>query len=361
MRRHVSGYSRGMKLTGDHAPSSGENYFDEAGVTKWFRANVADVEPPLSFDLIAAGRSNLTFRVADAAGTEWALRRPPTGHLLSTAHDMHREHRIIAALGGTDVPVPPTIGYCDDPAVCPAPFFVMAFVAGNVLRDVDTACELSPAQRALAGDDLIDTLVTIHVVDPDDVGLGDLGRRKGYIERQLTRWYGQFEMSRMGRDVPLIDELHTCLRARIPEQRAATIVHGDYRLDNVIVGSDGRIVAVLDWEICTLGDPLADLGLLMVYWAEEGDPIGEIVGAATRAPGFPSRTALAERYARGSGRDLSELGFYVAFGYWKLACILQGVYRRYVSGAGGGHALDTADFPLQIETLAGLAVTALRP
>ncbi len=333
---------------------------DVGNVTAWFRANVAGVRPPLRFELVAGGRSNLTFRVTDAVGARFVLRRPPLGHVLATAHDMGREHRIISALGPTDVPVPPALGLCTDDAVNDAPFYVMGFVDGHILRDAATATTvLDEASRRRAGESIVDVLAAIHAVDVDAVGLGDLGKREGYIARQLKRWYGQFTASNAetGRPVPLVHDIHERLSAAIPEQQGAAIVHGDYRLDNCLVGDDGRVVAVLDWELCTLGDPLADLGLLHVYWTEASDELAAMIGAATTAPGFPTRAELLDRYADASDRDLSSLPFYVAFGYWKLACIMEGVYARYAGGAMGEQSGWEA-FANQVVGLSELAADA---
>jgi aminoglycoside phosphotransferase (APT) family kinase protein len=329
-------------------------------VTSWFVANVAAVQPPLAFELIAGGRSNLTFRVTDAAGGIWVLRRPPLGQVLATAHDMGREHRIISALGPTDVPVAPAIGYCDDLEVNGAPFYVMGYVDGLVLRDLASADVLSVDDHRRTGESLIATLARIHAVDPDAVGLGDLGRKDGYIERQLKRWYRQFNQSKM-RELPMIDEVHARLEASIPEQGAPAIVHGDYRLDNCMVSADdGEVIAVLDWELCTLGDPLADVGLLMVYWTDAGDPRTALPGSPTTAEGFPNRAQLLERYEQLTGRDLSGVDYYVAFGYWKLACILEGVYARYAGGAmGSGGTTGSELFATQVESLATMALQAI--
>jgi len=324
---------------------------DVDGVTAWFRTHVATVEPPLHFDLIAGGHSNLTFRVSDQADGAWVLRRPPLGQVLATAHDMGREHRIISALATTPVPVPPTIGLCTDGAVNGSPFYVMEFVDGHVVRDAKAAEAFNPAQRQQAGRSLIDTLVAIHAVDPDAVGLGQLGRKEGYIARQLKRWYGQWEQSKT-RELAVVDEIHDRLSATIPEQGAASIVHGDYRLDNCMIDADGRVIAVLDWEICTLGDPLADLGLLMVYWTEAGDEHSALPATGTSAEGFPPRTQLLARYAEVSGRDVAAIDFYIAFGYWKLACILEGVYARYAGGSMGSGGAGFAQFAAQVEMLA---------
>jgi aminoglycoside phosphotransferase (APT) family kinase protein len=326
---------------------------DVARVTAWFRAHAPEVEPPVSFELIAGGRSNLTYRVTDTAGHAWVLRRPPLGQVLATAHDMGREHRIISALAPTDVPVAPVVGLCEDEAVNGAPFYVMGFVDGLVARDAAAARTLDVDARARAGEQIPDVLARIHAADPDAVGLGDLGRREGYVERQLKRWYGQWQKSRT-RDLAVVDEVHDALAARVPEQGPAAIVHGDYRLDNCLLAPDGTIAAVLDWELCTLGDPLADVGLLLVYWTEPGDAHPALLEAATTLEGFPTRTTVIERYAAASGRDVSDVDYYVAFGYWKLACILEGVYARYRGGV-MGESSGFEGFARQVEILADAA------
>jgi aminoglycoside phosphotransferase (APT) family kinase protein len=309
---------------------------DLAGVTAWFEANLPGARPPLAVRQIAGGRSNLTYRVTDAAGNDWVLRRPPLHGVLPSAHDMGREHRVISALAGTPVPVPATFGLCQDTAVTGAPFYVMAHVAGIVPRDEATvAAHLDEPARAAAADSLVGALVALHAVDPDAVGLGELGRRSGYLERQLARWQRQLEQSRT-RPLPALDEVHRRLAANLPAQVGpARIVHGDFRLDNVVLSPAGRVLAVLDWELCTLGDPLADLGLLLVYWAEPGDQTLPLGTAPTVMPGFPDRAAVTEAYAARSGRDLADLDSYVAFACWKLAVILEGVLARHATGAYG--------------------------
>jgi aminoglycoside phosphotransferase (APT) family kinase protein len=234
-----------------------------------------------------------------------------------------------------------------------APFYVMDFVDGLVARTADAARTLDPPARARAGDQIADVLARIHAVDPDTVGLGDLGRRESYVERQLKRWHGQWQKSRT-RDLPVVDEVHAALAARVPEQGPAAIVHGDYRLDNCLLGPDGIIAAVLDWELCTLGDPLADVGLLLVYWTEPGDTHPALVDAPTTLDGFPTRAQIVERYARVSGRDVSDVDYFVALGYWKLACILEGVYARYKGGVMGESA-GFEGFAAQVEILAEAA------
>jgi aminoglycoside phosphotransferase (APT) family kinase protein len=309
---------------------------DLARVTGWFEANVAGARPPLRVAQVAGGRSNLTYRVDDSAGASWVLRRPPLHGVLPSAHDMAREHRVISALAGTPVPVPATFGLCADPAVTGAPFYVMEHVDGIVPRDqAIVAAALDEPARGAATDSLVDALVALHQVDPEAVGLGDLGRHHGYLERQLARWQRQLDQTRT-RPLPVLDEVHRRLAANLPAQVGpARIVHGDFRLDNVVVSPAGRVLAVLDWELCTLGDPLADVGLLQVYWAEPGDRTLPLGSAPTVMPGFPGRAAVAAAYAARSGRDLSQLDTYVAFASWKLAVILEGVVARHATGAYG--------------------------
>ena len=321
-----------------------------ATVTPWLAANVAGFAAPFTAEVIAGGHSNLTFKLTDARGAHYVLRRPPLSHTLASAHDMGREHRIIHALRDTNVPVAPALAMCTDPAINGAPFYVMGFVDGHVVRDATIAERvLSETARHTASESLIDTMAAIHAVDLQQVGLVDLARHEGYIARQLKRWYGQFNAQKT-RDLPLIDEVHDTLASRIPEQGAATIVHGDYRLDNCIVNDDGHIVAVLDWEICTLGDPLADLGLLMAYYTGPDDEASAWQAQANRVKGFMNRAELVERYARITQRDVSQLDFYTAFAFWKLACIIEGVYARYLGGAlGERSAQELAPFAQQVQ------------
>jgi aminoglycoside phosphotransferase (APT) family kinase protein len=308
---------------------------DQPNLEAWFEDHVSGATPPLAFERISGGHSNLTYSVADAAGGRWALRRPPLGKRLASAHDMAREHRIISALQETEVPVPPIAGLCEDDAVNGAPFYVMDFVEGPILRSRKEAeRSFDEAHRGAIGERVVDTLISIHSIDPDRVGLGELGKKQDYVARQLHRWQGQWEKSKT-RELELIDDVHRRLSERIPEQGPATIVHGDYRLDNMILTDAGEVAAVVDWELCTLGDPLADVGMLIVYWSEAGDELMPLLEAPTTAAGFPSREQVRERYAERSGRDLSEIDFYVALGWWKLAIILEGVYSRYSAGQYG--------------------------
>ena len=265
----------------------------EESVAAWLADHAPHSRAPFSYELIAGGHSNLTYSVTDATGRRWVLRRPPLGQVLATAHDMGREHTIISALGATEVPVPPTVGLCTDDSVNGAPFYVMDFVDGLVVRGMDEANGLSLDQRARASESIVDVLAGIHAVDVDAVGLGGLGKKESYIERQLKRWYGQFQGSETqvpgGLDLPSVHATHDRLASMIPEQGPASIVHGDYRLDNCMLGTDGSVAAVLDWELCTLGDPLADVGLLCVYWADKGDHAVLPQAAPTALDGFATQ------------------------------------------------------------------------
>jgi aminoglycoside phosphotransferase (APT) family kinase protein len=313
---------------------------------------------PLTFTLIAGGHSNLTYRFDDANGASYVLRRPPLGHVLESAHDMGREHRIISALADTEVPVAPTFGLCTDTSVNDAPFYIMKFVDGLVLNDSVTAGALTMPQRNALGGHVIDVLAKLHKIDPDTVGLGDLGRKEAYLSRQLKRWTKQWEASKT-HDVVEMEETLRLLEEQMPQQIGSGIVHGDYRLGNMLV-SGGRILAVLDWELCTLGDPLADVGYLMNAWAAPDEiTAGKGDGAPTAAGGFPSRAELRERYEAATGRDLSSINYYRAFSHWRLAAIGQGVYKRYLMGAMGanrGVDLEAQKLGVQRRAAAALAL-----
>ncbi len=328
-------------------------------VTHWLSANIAGAVAPFTFDLIAGGRSNLTFMVTGADGARFVLRRPPLGHVLATAHDMAREHRVIAAVGLTGVPVPPALGLCTDVEVNGAPFYVMGFVDGVVLDSVDKAAELSLDLRRHAAEHLIDVLADLHAVDIDAVGLGDFAKREGYIERQVKRWSTQWENSKT-RELPAIDEVAAALRTRVPVQHGVSIAHGDFRFGNCLTDvTAGRIAAVLDWELCTLGDPLADVGYLGVYWFD-GQAANVRANDPTSAGGFPSYEDLVERYAVRTGRDVSGIDYYMAFSCWRLAVITEGVYARYLHGAMGDQDVDFEQFRVGVDALAERALAAVR-
>ncbi len=327
---------------------------DRPAVTAWLGAHVEGIEPPLRFELLAGGHSNLTYRITDAAGRRLVLRRPPMGPLLSTAHDMVREHRLVSAISATTVPVPPALGLCTDIGVNEAPFYVMGYVEGIVLDAPSAADGMAPATRKALGENLIDVMSELHAVDIDAVGLGDLGRREGYIERQLRRWAQQWQSSKT-RELPAIDEVERRLRQRIPAQQSAAVVHGDYRFGNCLVAPNaGRITAVLDWELCALGDPLADLGYLGVYWTDEGEQPRR--PDVTAAGGFPPYSHLVSRYAIRTGRDVSAVPYYRAFSSWRLAIILEGVYARYLQGVMGDAEMNPDRFRVEVEQLSQSAL-----
>ncbi|MGW3496190.1 phosphotransferase family protein [Streptomyces sp. NPDC001020] len=295
------------------------------------------VNGPLTGRLIEGGRSNLTYAVSDGAAT-WVVRRPPLGHVLATAHDMKREHRVISALHPTAVPVPRPVLLCEDESVLGAPFYVMDFVAGTPYRTAGQLAPLGAERTRNAVLSLVDTLVELHAVDPAEVGLADFGRPEGFLDRQLRRWGKQLDASR-GRELAGIDELHATLGRHLPDSPAPAVVHGDYRLDNVLIDADDRIKAVLDWEMSTLGDPLTDLGLLVMYCTPLGMPDSP-VSTTAEAPGHPSPAELVERYAARSGRDVSTLSWYTAFAWFKLAVILEGIHYRYTLGQTVGRGFD---------------------
>jgi len=316
---------------------------DSEAVSRFFADHVPGADVPLRFSLISGGKSNLTYRV-EAAGDPgreeavWVMRRPPLGHVLPTAHDMEREYRVIDALRDTPVPVAHAIALCADPEVNGAPFYVMEYAPGVVLHEsLPEGYATTEAERGAMSDALIDTLVALHDVDQEAVGLADFGRPDGYLERQVRRWSKQWERSKT-RELPAIDELIRRLSAKLPVSPAPTIVHGDYRFGNMALASEdpGRVVAVFDWEMSTLGDPLADLGYTLMYWGEAGDAGERLMAAGgsgiTAAPGFPTRAEVANEYARRSGRDVSQVGFYEALANYKLAVIAEGIHQRHLQG-----------------------------
>lgn len=327
-------------------------------VSAWL-AERAEITGALQFKLIAGGRSNMTFTVTDAAGRRFVLRRPPMGKLLPSAHDMAREHKLMASLAGTAVPVPEMVGLCQDPSVNERDFYVMRFLDGIVVRSVEVGRTLSEAVRTRMSHELIRTLCALHRVDIDAIGLGNFAKREGYIERQLKRWSGQWEQSKT-RELPLIDRVRDTLAARMPPASPATIAHGDYRLSNCMMNPAGPVAGVLDWELCTLGEPMADLGGLLGYWYDPQQPGQRGDPETTALPGFLSADEMAGLYAEEMGVALTTVDYYRAFAQWRLACIGEGVYARYLGGQQGSQDeeldLDSyqASIPRRVEQAARL-------
>ncbi len=297
------------------------------------------VEGPLTARLIAGGKSNLTYEVGDGRHT-WVVRRPPLGHVLATAHDMGREHRVITALRDTDVPVPRTYALCEDADVVGAPFYVMEKVPGTPYRRRAELEPLGPVRTRAIAERMTDTLLALHRVDPPRVGLEGFGRPEGFLARQVRRWKQQLDASR-SRELPGAEELHAALERRLPSQSRPGVVHGDFRLDNLLVDAADRVTAVLDWEMATLGDPLTDVALLAVYQRMATLEGGYAVADASTAPGFFSAEEVLDRYAAGSDRDLAGLGFYLGLAYFKIAVILEGIHYRYLHGQTVGADFDT--------------------
>ncbi len=330
---------------------------DGPAVTAWFASHVPEAVAPLSFERVAGGHSCLTYVVTDTDAQRFVLRRPPIGHVLATAHDVAREHRIMHALRDTGVPVPRMIGLCTDASVNGAPFYVMSFVPGPVLHTRTDAEALlaDDAARRRAGESIVDALVALHAVDPDDVGLGDLSKRTGYVDRQLKRWSQQYAGSK-SRDLPGMDRLHEWLLAHRPPDSAPRVVHGDFRIGNAIHAPDGSIAAVLDWELCTLGDPLSDVSYLLRNW---GVATAGAEPPTTTAPGFPSQAELIARYEADSGRSLDNLAFWNVFHSYRSAAIVDGVYRRYIDGKMANATEDPSRYAAQVDTLVAGGLAAI--
>ncbi|WP_280346456.1 phosphotransferase family protein [Nocardia neocaledoniensis] len=305
----------------------------------WLRAALPGVGPELSGQVLAGGRSNLTYTVRDGASA-WIVRRPPLGHVLATAHDMAREYRVMAALRQTSVPVPAMFALCEDAEVIGAPFYVMELVEGRPYRHAAELATLGPLRTEAMSAALVDTLADLHAVDPAAVGLADFGRPEGFLTRQVSRWKKQLDASRT-RALPLADELHALLAADIPAESAVGIVHGDYRLDNVLVDENDRPAAVIDWEMATLGDPLTDLALMVVY-GRLAAQLGRnaVVADATSAPGFLTEDEIIARYTARSDRDMSRFGFYLGLAAFKLAVIIEGIHYRFLHGQTVGAGFD---------------------
>lgn len=325
--------------------------YDIPAVEAWIASNIRTLEPPLRWTRLTGGHSNLTFLIEDQQDRKAVIRRPPLGQLLPRAHDMGREWSIISALGPTPVPVARALGFCESPDVTGAHFYVMGFVDGHPLYTAaDVEQWLPPELRERFSHSFIDVLADLHSLDPDAIGLGALGKKEDYIGRQLKTWYRSWNASIADAklDDPRAHELQRYLLENVPEQGPARVVHGDYGTHNCLVGADGTIAAVVDWEISTLGDPLADLAYALNQWSEPGDAVHLRQDPPTALPGFLSRAQMAERYAGRTGRDISHLDYYVAFNRWKTAAIVHGVYARYMAGKKSTEGVDIDDLRKRI-------------
>jgi aminoglycoside phosphotransferase (APT) family kinase protein len=315
-----------------------------------------EIDGRLTGQLVAGGKSNLTYEVTDGA-SRWIVRRPPLGHVQATAHDMGREYTAMSALAGTDVPVPRTYAHCDDPKVIGAPFYVMEKVEGRAYRRAKELDELGAERTSVIAGRLVDVLARLHGVDPDAVGLGGFGRPDGFLERQVRRWGKQLEGSKT-REHPDADELHRRLTDQVAQVAAdpsvVGIVHGDYRLDNCLVGADDEIHAVVDWEMATLGDTRTDVALMLVYEQLGATAGGDLVSDVARAQGWPGSDRQLAAYTAASGREPGDMGFHLALAYFKLAVILEGIHYRYLQGQTVGEGFDRIGEGFDLIIAAGL-------
>ena len=317
--------------------------YDREKVEAWIAANTSALVPPFKWERLEGGHSNLTYKITDTGGKVAVIRRPPQGKLLPKAHDMGREWAVISGLDGTGVPAAQPIAFCEDPEITGAWFYVMGFVEGKPMYTQEDLENWVPAdRREIFAHSYVDTLAALHALEPDDINLGHLGKREGYVARQLSIWYKSWTASVQYAELDddRAHDLHKYLMDNQPEQEPARVVHGDYGLHNVLVGADSRIAAILDWEICTLGDPLADFAYSLNRWPQTPEEAQGLLEGFEAPPGLPDRTALATRYAEKTGRDLSNLAYYSAFNRWKTSAIIHGVYARYMAGQKSTEGVD---------------------
>lgn len=352
-----------------------ESQVDPAGLKlvpllAWLKANISDVDDssPLTATLLAGGRSNVSYKLQDASGNQWVLRRPPLGHIMPSAHDMGREFRVLSGLNSVNYPTPGARAYCEDESIIGAKFMIMDFVDGRVIDDEQKSAQLSPDEAEEISQSLVDALARLHAIVPREAGLENLGKPEGYLQRQVKRWGEQWQLSKT-RELPDIEELHAWLQselANIPSGLPSSIVHGDYRIDNVILApTSSEILAVLDWEMSTLGDPISDLAITLVYWTQESDTLRKLVPVAqdvTNGPGFWTRKEILDRYIEQTGFDVTHLDFCVALACYKLAVIMESIHNRNLSGQQLG-AASGADSTMSQASVAltelGLAVTRM--
>lgn len=333
-----------------------------AAVEAWIQENIKELSPPFKWTRLEGGHSNLTYLIEDQNGQPAVIRRPPQGELLPKAHDMSREWALISSLNPTSVPVPKAYGFCESPDVTGAWFYVMGAIDGKPLYNAEDTNRLVPEkEREAMSHSFIDVLADLHALDPDEIGLGDLGKKENYVGRQLKTWYRSWTSSieHANYDDPRAHGLQQFFLDHMPDQGMARVVHGDYGFHNCLIGPNCRVAAVVDWEISTLGDPLADLAYALNWFADPEDAVPQTADATTAPPGFPTRRALAERYAERTGRDISKLDFYLGYNRWKTACILHGVYARYMAGQKSTEGIDLDGLRNRIDVALTMAQQAV--
>lgn len=336
--------------------------YDVPAVEAWIEAHVRDITPPFEWTRLEGGHSNLTYLIEDKSGRKAVIRRPPLGELLPKAHDMSREWALISSLAPTGFPVPAALGFCDDTSITGALFYVMGHVDGRPLYTAEETNEWVPIERRVTlAHSFIDTLSDLHALDPDEIGLGTLGKKEDYIGRQVKTWYRSWQASVEPAqfDDPRAHELMQYFLDHRPNQGMARVVHGDYGFHNCLIGSDSTVSAVVDWEISTLGDPMADLGYTLKSWPETDEDISNSPNAPTSVGGFPFRSELAQRYADRTGRNIDLLDFYLGFNHWKSAAIVHGVYARYLEGKKSTEGVDLDLLLTRIEASLAAAVAAI--
>lgn len=328
-----------------------------APLTHWLASAIPgfDGSSVVTADLLAGGRSNVSYKLTDASKNEYVLRRPPLGNIMPTAHDMGREYKVLSGLNSVDFPAPAALAHCEDDAIIGAHFMVMNFVDGQVVADAKDAASLDASQAQRISQSLVHTLAQLHQIDPASAGLENLGKPHGYLQRQASRWLGQWELTKT-RDLPGIADLHSWVAAKLeqlPEDLPTGIVHGDYRIDNVILDRNNQnILAVLDWEMATLGDPISDLAISLVYWSQQTDTLRKNIPVAehvTEGAGFFTREEFVAEYVKLTNFSIEHLDVCVALACFKLAVIMESIHKRNLEGLQLG-AASGADSTMGIAT-----------